>query len=164
MRPNDLDPTRGFDPPPDPYARPLGSPDGAAEGDPYSRPSAPPDDANARPDAPEAYGVLRVRVTTARGALPVCGAHVFVSPCAGGGVCAACTTDDSGLSRAFSLPTVSASLSAIGEAPPCARYDVEVLAEGFEAATFAAVPVYDGVTSLQCAELIPKAAGGARRG
>ena len=111
-----------------------------------------------------ATGSLRVRVTTARGALPVCGAHVFVTRCGEGGVCAACETDESGLSRSFILPTESAEHAVIGEPPPCARYDVEVLAEGFEPASFAAVPVYAGVTSVQCAELVPRPAGGARRG
>ena len=51
----------------------------------------------------------------------------------------------------------------IGEAPPCARYDIEVLADGFEPATFCSVPVYEGVTSIQCAEMIPRPAGGAMR-
>ena len=111
-----------------------------------------------------ATGSLRVRVTTARGALPVCGAHVLVTRCGEGGVCAACETDESGLSRPFILPTESAEHAVIGEPPPCARYDVEVIAEGFESALFAAVPVYAGVTSVQCAELVPRAAGGARRG
>ena len=118
-----------------------------------------------------AFGELRVRVTTARGALPVCGAQVYVMPCdtggkdgSRGGVAAACETDESGLSRLFRLPTERVGNGTAGEAPPCLRYDVEVLAEGFEPAYFCAVPVYEGVTSLQCAELIPKAAGGVRRG
>ena len=155
-----------------PNAAPDAAPNAAPTGDPYIRPDPAPDGALALrdgalalPDASPggAFGSLRVRVACARGALPVCGAHVFVLPCGGGGVCAACETDDSGMTRLFTLPTESVAGSKIGEAPPCARYDIEVLAEGFEPATFVSVPVYEGVTSSQYAELIPRAAGGVLR-
>lgn len=153
------------------YDRPLSAADGVARPvpapDPVTRTSPAPGDSDTPspvPDAaPDAVGELRVRVTTARGALPVPGAHVLVTRCGEGGVCAACETDESGLSRLFILPTESAVHSLIGVPPPCARYDVEVIAEGFEPASFSAVPVYEGVTSVQCAELIPRPAGGARR-
>ena len=190
MRPNDADTTRNLPPTEDPYDRPSPASPPANFGrvpapgtvkraryartsrapaspkpDPYVRPDASPYGDAPAPDAsPEAYGALRVRVTTARGALPVCGATVLVSPCGSGGVCAACATDDSGLSRLFRLPTESVEGAKPGEAPPCARYDVEVLAAGFEPATFVSVPVYAGVTSVQCAELIPHAADGVLRG
>ena len=163
MRPNDVDPAKN-----DALSRNAGGvgfPDVAPKADPYARPSPAAESGTASPETSrdEAFGSLRVRVTTARGALPVCGATVFVSPC-GGGVCAACATDDSGLSRLFRLPTESLGGANLGEAPPCARYDVEVLAEGFEPAAFVSVPIYEGVTSVQCAELIPSAAGGAGNG
>lgn len=146
----------------EPYDRPLSAPDEAARSSPAPYDASLRGDSDGSPN--DAVGTLEVRVTCARGALPVAGAHVFVSPSGSGGVCAACETDVSGLSRLFELPTESAADSAIGEPPPCVRYDVEVLAEGFEPASFSAVPVYEGVTSIQCAELIPKIAGGARRG
>ena len=100
----------------------------------------------------KAYGALKVRATTARGALPVCGALVIVERC-GGGASAVGRTDESGCSRVFELETKPA---AIGESPACVRYDVEVIADGFDPADFHALPIYEGVTTLQCAELVPK--------
>lgn len=109
------------------------------------------------------YGSLQVRTTTAKGALPVSGALVFISRTDGGdvsGVISANQTDESGLSRVFMLPTKSAEGAQIGEDVPNVRYNVEIIAEGFEPAIFLALPIYSGITSLQSAELVPNLGGG----
>lgn len=109
------------------------------------------------------YGSLQVRTTTARGALPVSGALIFISRTDGGevgGVMSANQTDESGLSRVFMLPTKSVEGAAIGEEVPNVRYNVEVIAEGFEPMLFLALPIYSGITSVQNAELVPNLGGG----
>lgn len=112
------------------------------------------------------FGALQVRVMTARGALPVSGATVLISRTDGndmgdlGGVISTRLTDASGLTQVIMLPTVSAAGAKIGEAVPSVRYNVEILAEGFEPALFIALPIYSGITSLQNAELVPGLGGG----
>lgn len=109
------------------------------------------------------YGALQVRVMTAKGALPVGGALVLVSRTDGndvGGVISTRRTDESGLTQVIMLPTASVEGAKIGEAVPNVRYNVEIIAEGFEPALFIALPIYSGVTSLQSAELVPNLGGG----
>ncbi len=109
------------------------------------------------------YGALQVRAMTAKGALPVDGALVLVSRTDGGdisGVISTRYTDESGLTQVILLPTVSAQGSKIGEPVPSVRYNVEILAEGFEPSLFIALPIYSGITSLQNAELVPDLGGG----
>ena len=103
-------------------------------------------------------GYLIVRVTTARGAIPLEDALVSIR---GGtaetsGVIRTLKTDSDGKTPRVSLPTPELSLSgAPGEVKPYATYNVDVFKEGFIPAFFHSVPVFPTVLSIQPAVLAP---------
>ena len=124
-------------------------------------------------EAPAGYsgvGYLIVRVFTARGAIPVAGALVTVSysdskmP----SPYAVLTTDRSGRTPKLAMPTPPASLSlepaeAGGVAEPYGLYNVKVAREGFYGLTDLNVRIFDGITAIQDADLVPLAEGLPRR-
>lgn len=104
-------------------------------------------------------GNLQVRVTSVRGLYPIKNALVTIftgdadsmTPIAQG------TTDESGKSPVFPLPTPALSLS---ESPnptsrPFAYYNIRTVADGFTDTYNYSVAVFDSVTSLQNVNLIP---------
>ncbi len=105
----------------------------------------------------DAIGSLIVQTSTASGALPVSGAQVYVYTHADQGgaprLLAVKTTNESGATDIFSLPTVpkadSLTPPTADTPPPYAVYTVEVLAEGYKSKTADRVPIYEGITSLQ---------------
>ena len=104
-------------------------------------------------------GYIIVRVSTADNAIPLAGASVSIR---GGrsddssGVIAIFTTDRSGKTPRFALPTLPRSLSEVpGNANPFATYNIDVDLEGYTSQYFQNVPIFDGITSLQNAALIP---------
>lgn len=110
----------------------------------------------------DAVGYLIVKVSTARGAIPLENATVSVkgSSIDSSGIIYSLETDSSGLTPRLPLPTPQKSLS---QAPnlgvPFSLWNVDVYCKGFISAKFLNVPVYPEVTSVQNAELIPLTEG-----
>lgn len=101
-------------------------------------------------------GLLAVNVTTAKGALPIAGAHISVTD-ENGAIMAFLTTDISGKTHAISLPTPPESLSENPEntLKPYAAYNVLVTAEGFYPVEVLKIPIFDTVQSIQPIDLVP---------
>ena len=104
-------------------------------------------------------GYLVVRVSTASGALPLEGATVLVR---GGeedfsAVIARLSSGEDGLTPKIALltPPRSLSLSPSQNRKPYANYNVEVYLDGYRTLVAQNVPIFDGVTSIQPAEMIP---------
>ncbi len=105
-------------------------------------------------------GYLIVKVSTARGALPLEGASVNIrgSDSASSGIILSLVTDSAGLTKKVALPAPPRVLS---ESPsiiiPYSLYDVDVFKEGYTDLHFSDVSVFDSVTSIQPAIMIPLA-------
>lgn len=104
-------------------------------------------------------GTLRFRTYTARGALPVAGARIVVSRQIGGQrhVFYILTTDESGQSAILSLPAPPKELSETPDSvvTPYATYDVQINAAGYDEVMIRALPVFEGVQSVQRVALVP---------
>ena len=111
---------------------------------------------------PQGEGYLVVRVTTARGAIPLADAQVRIrkETVEDAGILYALRSDRDGLTPKVSLPTPPRSNS---ESPqggiPFATYGVEVFREGYTPLSFQNVPIFPGVVSVQPAVMIPLAEG-----
>ena len=113
-------------------------------------------------------GYLIVRASTALGAIPVPGATVTVrqglsdtfSPNRGA-VIRVLTTDQDGRTERIELdaPPRSQSMQPSGGVP-FATYNIDVEAPGFYRLFFSSVPIYDTITSIQPAMLIPVSQNG----
>ena len=108
------------------------------------------------------YGYMIVRVTTARGAIPLEKAIVTVHNYAPefeggrGDVIAVYTTDPSGLTERFALPAPPRELSMTpGNGRSYATYNLSVTKEGYYQQYYANVPVFEGITAVQNADMIP---------
>ncbi len=116
---------------------------------------------------PSATGVGRLifRVSTASGAIPLEGARVIIrdkgeegDPQRGNAL-GVLYSDRNGKTEVMELPTVPRSLSLSprnGDAPPpflC--YDAEVTLSGYRTVNFICIPIFDGVTSVQPADMVP---------
>ena len=103
-------------------------------------------------------GYLTVRVTTARGAIPLDGATVTVTGNTGGnsGVIGVYSSGGDGLTDKIALP---APPRANSETPnggvPFYTYNIEIVREGYFNQTYQNVPVFEGITAMQTAEMIP---------
>ena len=147
---------------------PLSPPEEKPAERPASERISPPEGDRADPPVPEknaedtGVGYLTVWAVTARGAMPVPDAEVILSRIVGGentlqgfGL-----TDSSGRTRAFALPAPSAGRSqSLSASAPYAAYDLLVRAEGFSAARYLGILVFDGIASVQRAVLVPDAGG-----
>ena len=103
-------------------------------------------------------GYLVVRVSTARGAIPVEGAEVIIrkSNSNDSDIIASIITSNAGLTSHISLPAPPRSLSEVpGNIKPFATYNIEVRADGYSMQYYNEVPIFDGITSYQNAILIP---------
>ena len=100
------------------------------------------------------YGTLQVRAVTARGALPVEGARIYISeddPENGKtGVIFSGRTNSAGLSEKISLPAPPPENSEVPGGD-----NVEVIADGFYPVYSLDVPVFPGILSIQSVELVP---------
>ena len=113
-------------------------------------------------------GYLIVRVSTALGAIPLPSATVIIRKNLGetmsderGAVVQTLITDRDGKTEKIALDTPPRSQSTSpGGAFPYATYNIEVEALGFSRAFFNNVPIYDGITSIQPAILVPLAQNG----
>ena len=107
-------------------------------------------------------GYLIVRVSTARGAIPLEGAQVDVRATppdltdGRGDVIASLVSGTDGRTAPLPLPAPSRSNSMQpGNASPFSSYSVEVYLEGYTNQTYQNVPIFDGVVAIQPAMLIP---------
>ena len=108
------------------------------------------------------YGYMIVRVTTARGAIPLEAATVTVSNYdpgfanGRGEVIAVYTTDSSGLTERFALPAPPRALSmSPGNGKSYQTYNISVTKEGYYQQYYINAPVFEGITSIQNADMIP---------
>ena len=106
----------------------------------------------------ESIGYLIVKVSTARGAIPLENATVSVrgTPAQNSGIIYSLETDSSGLTPRMPLPAPSKSISQTpGTTPPFSLWNIDVFYKGFSTAHYTNVPVYAEITSIQNADLIP---------
>ena len=100
-----------------------------------------------------------VRVTTARGAIPLADASVRIrkEEADDSGILYALQSGRDGLTRKVALPTppISFSESPNGGGVPYASYSVDVFKEGYSPLYFQNVPVFPTVVSVQPAVMIP---------
>ena len=110
----------------------------------------------------ENIGYLVVRVSTARGAIPLENATVSVrgSTLQNSDITYSLETDVSGLTPRLPLPAppISNSLSP-NQATPYSLWNIDVFLKWFVSAKYSGVPVYSGITSVQSAELVPLSEG-----
>ena len=119
----------------------------------------------------DGIGYLIVRASTALGAIPVPDATVTVrngsddTSSKRGGILYVLNTDKDGKTPrvALAAPPRSVGLSP-SAAPAYATYNIDVQADGFYRLYFHQVPVYEGITSLQPAFLVPVAENGSPDG
>ena len=110
-------------------------------------------------------GKLVFQITTASGAIPLEGAEIIlrkfrsVSDGNGGEVIAVLYSGPDGKTEVLTLPAPARVLSlepARDGAPvPYALYDAEVNLDNFYTQSYIRIPVFDGITSIQRATLIP---------
>ena len=107
-------------------------------------------------------GKLRVRATTAGGALPIVGARVKISGAeeANGGIRYLLFTDNDGTTESVTLPAPDKSFS---QKPypaelPYSIYDVEISMEGYYTQRINALPIFAGIESYQIVNMIPSSA------
>ncbi len=139
---------------------------------PTDRPSPSGDRPSA--DAMTGEGRLLFQVSTAGGAIPLPDAEVTVrrlrslTTGEGGEVIAVLYTDGNGKTELLPLPAPAKALSQApmrdGGATPYSLYDADVRMEGFYAQSYTRIPVFDGITSIQHATLIPLPENGAPDG
>ena len=103
-------------------------------------------------------GYLTVRVTTARGAIPLDGATVTVTGNTQGnsGVIGVYSSGGDGLTDKIALPAPPRvnSESPSGGAPYY-TYNVEIVRDGYFNQTYQNIPVFEGISAMQTAEMIP---------
>ena len=114
-------------------------------------------DQNNAPPAAAGTGYLIVQVTTANTAIPLEGAFVRISRDApGNAVLYELRTGADGRTErvALSAPPRSASLSP-GGGTAFSPYNIEVTLAEYGSTVYQHVPIFDGITSIQGADLIP---------
>ena len=111
------------------------------------------------PSTPQTdVGYLIVKVSTARGAIPLSGAAVSIRGEAPdqSGVLYSLTTNSDGATERVSLPAPSRSDSeSPGNAKPYATYSIDVFKEGYVPLFFHSVPVFSSILSIQPAVMVP---------
>lgn len=124
----------------------------------FNKATEPSEDNDQNTVLPLGSGRLIVRVFTASGAVPLSGAQVVVrnTPMKGGGIIASLTTDRSGIAPATNLPAPpKAEAQRPGGELPFSVYGIDVFLNGYYRSVFESVPIYDGITSVQNAGMIP---------
>ena len=113
-------------------------------------------------DQSRGYGYMIVRVTTARGAIPLEGAIVTVHnydpefESGRGDIIAVYTTSSSGLTDRFALPAPPHELSTSpGNGKSYETYNLSVTKPGYYQQYYSGVPVFEGITAVQSADMIP---------
>ena len=106
------------------------------------------------------FGTLRIRATSASGAIPISGAIARIM----GGeetnreIVKSLVTDSDGITPKVKLPTPkrSYSLTPEDEESPFALYDVEVTAEGYFTKRIIGVAIFSGVNAILPINMIPE--------
>ena len=113
-------------------------------------------------EANAGYGYVIVRVTTARGAIPLENATVTVHSydpefeSGRGDIISVHKTDPSGLTDRFPLPAPPRELSmSPGNGKSYETYNLSVTKPGYYQQYYASVPVFEGITAIQNADMIP---------
>ncbi len=103
-------------------------------------------------------GYLKIRAVSAGGAFPVSGAVAIITDEESGNILYSLRTDISGLTETVALPAPPKGLSQTPGAavPPYSTYTVQVTKDGYFGIESYTVPVFEGITSIQRADLIPK--------
>lgn len=108
------------------------------------------------------YGYMIVRVTTARGAIPIEGATVYVQNFlpdgqeGKGDVIGTYSTNASGLTQKISLPAPPRALSTSpGNGKSYSTYTITAYADGYHTRIYVNVPVFEGITAIQNVDMIP---------
>ena len=110
----------------------------------------------------ENIGYLVVRVSTARGAIPLENATVSVrgTSVQNSDIIYSLETDESGLTPRLPLPAPPKSNSlSPDQSTPYSLWSIDVFKKGYVTARYESVPVYPEITSVQNAELIPLSEG-----
>lgn len=106
----------------------------------------------------DGLGYVIVQATTASSAIPLEGARVRIYRAEQGDyeVLYNLVTGPDGRTERVPLtaPARSMSLSP-SDGKPYASYSIEVSRDGYEGALFSAVPIFDGITAIQQANLVP---------
>lgn len=103
-------------------------------------------------------GSLRFQVTVGRGVIPIEGADITVSKTINGKkyIFEATTTDQDGLSKTITLPAPDRQLSlSPGEPDAYSTYDARIDHPGYSSMEFLNIPIFEGITSLQSARMLP---------
>lgn len=106
----------------------------------------------------QSTGSLIIRVSTARGAIPLEGASISVrgSTPETSGIVRSLRSDADGLTERIALPAPDRSLSeSPGSVQPFSTWNIDVRSEGYIPVSFTGVPVYSGIVSVQPAVLVP---------
>ncbi len=110
----------------------------------------------------DGYGYMIVRVTTARGAIPLEGAVVTVSDYYGedsaerGNAIGTYITNSSGLTDRFALPAPPKALSmSPGNGKGYLTYNIQVTKDGYYQQSYINAPIFEGITSIQNADMVP---------
>lgn len=105
------------------------------------------------------FGTLRIRATSASGAIPIMGAIVHIT---GGeesnrGIAKSLVTDNDGITTKVKLPTPkrSYSLTPEDEESPFALYDVDVTADGYFEKRILGVAIFSGINAILPVNMIP---------
>lgn len=108
---------------------------------------------------PDSIGYLIVKVSTARGAIPLENATVNIrgGDQSNSGVLHSLRTDRDGKTERVSLPTPPLSASdAPGGVVPYANYNIDVFLDGYVPLAFHNVPVFPSIVSIQPAVMVPQ--------
>ncbi len=113
---------------------------------------------NSSPSTTDSQGYLIVKVTTARGAIPLEGATVNIrgGDRANSGVLFSLRTDRDGQTPRITLPTPPRSASESPEnGTPYSTYHIDVFQDGYIPLAFHNVPIFPSIVSIQPAVMIP---------
>ena len=106
----------------------------------------------------QSIGYLVVRVSTARGAIPLADAAVSIrgSTPESSGIIYSLSTNSDGLTEKISLPAPPRSASqSPGDPAPYSLWNIDVFRDGYIPVSYQNVPVYSSIVSVQPAVMIP---------
>lgn len=105
------------------------------------------------------FGTLRIRTSSASGAIPIAGAIVRISGGEEGNrlVARSLITDSDGVTVSVNLPTPKRSYSLEPDEPemPYALYDVAVTADGYYSKSIVGVTIFSGINAILPVNMIP---------
>ncbi len=105
------------------------------------------------------FGTLRIRATSASGAIPISGAIIRITGAEEGNtdVKKSLVTDNDGITPKANLPTPRRiySLTPEEEEVPFALYDVEAVADGYYTKKIFGVAIFSGINAILPINMIP---------